>query len=225
VLAIVGAAAAVLLVVVVAMAVLRDGDDTAGRDDPSSGEDGSEESTVPETADPESTDPETTGSETTGSETTASTSVPTTAGPGALPEGWSPYIDPGGTYTIGLPPGWQVRRPDDSNRVDLVDPASGAFLRIDWVSPPAGDPVADWERQAADFAGRTPSYQEVGIQRVTYRNYDAALWEFRHEGLHTGNLAFVTNGRGYALMLRTPESQWAASQPLFEQFKQAFQPT
>jgi hypothetical protein len=43
--------------------------------------------------------------------------------------------------------------------------------------------------------------------------------------LHTGNLGFVTNGRGYALMLRTPEEQWAASQPVFEQFKQAFQPT
>ena len=63
---------------------------------------------------------------------------------------------------------------------------------------------------------------------MAYRDYPAALWEFRHgngEGLHTGNLGFVANGRGYALMLRTPESQWAAMQPVFEQFKQAFQPT
>ena len=54
------------------------------------------------------------------------------------------------------------------------------------------------------------------------------MWEFRHGSgpvLHTGNLGFVTNGRGYALMLRTPEDRWEASQPLFEQFKQAFQPT
>jgi hypothetical protein len=54
------------------------------------------------------------------------------------------------------------------------------------------------------------------------------MWEFRHgsgETLHTGNLGFIAAGRGYALMLRAPETEWSAVQPTFEQFKQAFLPT
>jgi hypothetical protein len=35
----------------------------------------------------------------------------------------------------------------------------------------------------------------------------------------------VTGNRGYALLFQTPEHLWAASQPQFEQFRQAFQPT
>jgi hypothetical protein len=206
------AAAAVLVLLIVLVVALRgDGDDSARGESPSS------------SAEPDATEQTTTVPETT--TTTTEPSTTTTTAEGQLPAGWTPFIDPAGAYSIGLPPGWQVRRTESANRTDLVDPATGSFLRIDWISPPAGDPVADWERQASGFAARTPSYQQIGIERVSYRDYDAALWEFRHEGQHTGNLAFVTNGRGYALMLRTPESAWAGSQELFEQFKQAFRPT
>ena len=94
---------------------------------------------------------------------------------------------------------------------------------------PRRRPGGHLARAGWSFRGSNPGYEEIGIAPVAYRDYDAALWEFRHPSggrmLHTGNLGFVTNGRGYALMLRTPEEQWAASQAVFEQFKQAFQPT
>ena len=161
-------------------------------------------------------------------ETTPTPTTTTTAPAGVLPAGWDSFPDPQGAYTIGLPPGWEVDRTDNSNRIDLRDPATGSFLRIEWVAPPNGDPVGVWQADAVGMSSRLSGYEELGIAPVAYRDYDAALWEFRHGSgpvLHTGNLGFVANGRGYALMLRTPEDQWAASQPLFEQFKQAFQPT
>ncbi len=146
----------------------------------------------------------------------------------ALPAGWAPYRDPQGAYTIGLPPGWRVEPTGSANRVDLVDPDSGSFLRIEWTSSPGADPAQAWRDLASSFASRNANYRELGIGPAAYRDYDAALWEFTHGGgqtLHTGNLGFVAAGRGYALMLRTPEALWDASQPLFDQFQQAFQPS
>jgi hypothetical protein len=164
-------------------------------------------------------------------ETTApSTEAPTTTTPsgGGLPAGWAPFADPAGTYTIGLPPGWQVRPTGAGNRIDLVDPATGSFLRIEWTASPGADAAQAWRDLAPSFAASNDDYQQIDIGPAEYRDYDAALWEFRHRSdgtmQHTGNLGFVTAGRGYALMLRTPDDLWDESQVLFDQFKQAFQP-
>jgi eukaryotic-like serine/threonine-protein kinase len=156
------------------------------------------------------------------------TTVPsTTAGSGeGLPAGWTPFDDPAGAYTIGYPPGWQVE-PRADNRIDFVDPLTGSFLRVEWTGTPGPDPAGAWRELEPGFASNNANYEQIGIGPATYRDYDAALWEFRHgagETLHTGNLGFVTNGRGYALMFRTPEGEWAAGQSVFDQFKQVFQP-
>jgi eukaryotic-like serine/threonine-protein kinase len=208
-----------LLLAAVALPALGRDDDQAGTDDTPTTEAPSDAASEPsdETTLPEATD------------TTDTTAPTTTTEPsGALPEGWTPFADPQGAYTIGLPPGWSVQRTDSATRTDLVHPATGSLLRIEWVSPPNGDPVGAWQSSANSFASRNAGYEQIRIEPVSYRDYDAAMWEFRHGSgpvMHTGNLGFVTNGRGYALMLRTPEDRWAASQPLFEQFKQAFKPT
>ena len=225
---VVAGAAAAALVLAVTAAALRD-------DDGEGDGEGSAQTTLPDErgaprdagadgeGDVTSTVPSTTDTPTT-------TDAPTTTAGGAegLPEGWTIFPDPEGAYTIGLPPGWEVRRTDVPYRIDLVDPGTASFLRIEWTDAPKADVVADWRDQAGSFASRNGSYQEIGIAPVDYRDYDAALWEFTHssggETLHTGNLGLVANGRGYALMLRTPERLWDDSQPLFEQFRQAFQP-
>ncbi|HEX5947757.1 MAG TPA: hypothetical protein VFY82_15840 [Acidimicrobiales bacterium] len=193
-------------------------DDQAGRDPTST------------TAEPAPANESPPPDETTVPETTETTEAATTTteSTGSLPEGWAPYADPQGTYTIGLPPGWRVQPTSEPTRIDLVDPATDSLLRIEWVEPPNGDPVGAWQSSAPGFAASNSGYEQIRIEPVSYRDYDAAMWEFRHGSgpvLHTGNLGFVTNGRGYALMLRTPEDRWEASQPLFEQFKQAFRPT
>jgi hypothetical protein len=221
-LVLIAAGAVAVLLAAIAIPALGDDDEQAGT--------GNTATTQAE-ADPAPADDATPAPETTASETTATTEPPTTSteAPGALPADWAPFADPQGAYTLGLPPGWQVQPTSYPQRIDLVEPSTGRMLRVEWVEPPNGDPVGAWQASVAGFRSNNAGYEEIGIAPASYRDYDAALWEFRHDGsgqrLHTGNLGFITNGRGYALMLRTPEDQWAASQPLFEQFKQAFQPT
>ncbi len=159
---------------------------------------------------------------------------PTTADPavddsdGALvPEDWEPFaFGPPGT-TIAIPPGWQVRDREGTT-TDLVDPETGTYLRLDYTDQPKPDPVADWQRQSQSFGARKSNYDELRIEPVDYRDYDAALWEYTYsEGgadLHAYNLGLVAGDYGYALNFQTRESQWDDSQELFEQFKRAFDP-
>ena len=143
----------------------------------------------------------------------------------AVPEGWETYE--GATYTVAHPEGWSVRE-DTGNRIDLVDPDTGAYLRMDWTDDPKPDPEADWERQSDAFAESHEGYEEIRIEPVDYRDYDAAMWEYEYSEaggrFHAYNLGFVAGGRGYALNYQTPASAWDEMRDLFEGFRSSFQP-
>ncbi|HEY8527526.1 MAG TPA: serine/threonine-protein kinase [Acidimicrobiales bacterium] len=160
--------------------------------------------------------------------TTTTTEATTTTESETVPEGWTVYRDPAGAYRIAHPAGWQIQ-PADGNRTRIRDPETGSYLMIDWIDPARPDPVADWRAQAGGFAARHEAYQEIRIEPYRYRDYDAAIWEFRYrdEGvdLHVANLGFIVDGRGYALYFQTHEDQWAASQDIFAAFRQAFRPS
>ncbi len=130
----------------------------------------------------------TTAGDTTTAPSTTAEPTTTTTSDGSLPTGWSPYQDPAGGYTIGLPPGWQVQ-PVAANRTDFRDPATGTFVRVEWTATPGADAAGAWRDAEPGFRSRNANYEGLGISPVTYRDYPAALWEFRHgsgETLHTG---------------------------------------
>ena len=210
----VAAALAVLLGVAAVGALTRDdgGDDTESSSPPST--DAAETpATTPSTAAPEPT-------------TTSTTSTTAPAAAPGVPAGWTAYQDPSGRYSIAYPPGWEVV-PAGGSLTDFRDPASGAKLRVDWTDTPGADPAQAWRDLAASFGPAHDNYQELGIGPTSYRDYNAALWEFRYGSsppIHAANLGFVTGGRGYALLFTAPEDQWAASQGTAQQFRQAFQP-
>jgi hypothetical protein len=215
-LAVLAGVALVVLLAAAGLAAMRGG---------GGGDEGSTATTAPATTAPATTartERESSTTATTGAPTTTAPSAPTAA---ALPDGWVPYHDDAAGYSIGYPAGWHVV-PAGGPRVDFRDPATGAFLRVDWTATPLSDPVADWRNQSVGFAQRHAGYQEIGIAPFTYRDYNAALWEFRYGDpqIHVANLGFVTGGKGYALYFSAPEDQWAASQPALDQFRQAFQP-
>jgi hypothetical protein len=175
---------------------------------------------------PSTTAPVTTAKPATTGATTATT-MPSTTTTSGVPEGWVTYTDPSGAYTIAHPPDWTVES-GGGPRTKFREPGTGTYLMVDWTPSPGVDPVADWQSQSGAFAGRHSGYRTVRIDRATYRDYDAAIWEFGYEDggavLHVGNLGFVAGGRGYALYFQTHEENWAASQDLFHQFQQAFRP-
>jgi eukaryotic-like serine/threonine-protein kinase len=164
---------------------------------------------------------------TTDGSTTAPTTTSTTAGGANLPAGWTRYQGPNGIYTIAHPAGWQVQ-PADGPRVRIRDPETGSYLLIDWTDEPRPDPVADWRTQSEGFAASHEGYQEIRIEPVRYRDYNAAVWEFRYRDggvdLHVANLGFVAGNRGYALYFQTHEENWAQSQNVLTRFRQTFRP-
>ena len=211
------AAALVLLLGVAAVGALT-GDDGGGdtASPPSTAAQAEEPATTPSTAEPDPT-------------TTTTAPATTTTAPQAavgVPPGWTAYQDPSGRYRIGYPAGWEVA-PVSEAITDFRDPATGAKLRVDWTDTPGADPAQAWRDLAVSFARAHANYEELGIAPTTYRDYNAALWEFRYGSgptVHAANLGFVTGGRGYALLFTAPEEQWAASQATSDQFRQAFQP-
>jgi hypothetical protein len=158
----------------------------------------------------------------------SSTSVaaPVATGAVTVPAGWVTYTDPTTGYRIAHPPDWTVRAVDDV-RVDFVDPATGAYMRVDWVRPPGPSAVEAWRSFAPRFAADNPGYQEIRIEPTTFRGLEAAVWEFRYgEGgrLHAVDLGMISGRYGFALNFQAPEAQWNALQPVRRGFENSFQP-
>lgn len=146
-----------------------------------------------------------------------------------VPQGWVTYEHPTQGWTIAHPAGWRViPRPDRDNATDFREPGNtGRYLRVGMTNTPGDDVVGRWRESSRVFGASHDDYVEVRIEKADYRDYDAALWEYTYRdgnALHAYNLGFVTDGKGYALNFQTREKDWAESEPMFEQFKQAFRP-
>jgi eukaryotic-like serine/threonine-protein kinase len=157
----------------------------------------------------------------------AASGRPSTAEP-QVPNGWIVFTDPEGAYSIAHPPAWEVALGSRDHTVFIREPGTGTYLLVEWTPDPKPDPVADWEEQSKYFANRHEGYEELRIEPFPYRDYNAAMWEFRYRAggtvLHAGNLNIVTAGRAYALYFQTREQRWDASQDTFTGFRQAFKP-
>ena len=171
---------------------------------------------------PDSSDTEPSSS-TTAAPTTARPRSTTTAAP--APAGTETFTNEAAGYSIAYPEEWKVERRGE-RIVDLVEPGTGTYLRIDWTDEPGPSPVGAWERQEQSFS-KKEGYERLRMEATTYQGHDAALWEYRYraegEDLHAYNLGFVTDDRGFALNFQTREENWAASQPLWEDFKAKFE--
>src|SRR5690606_37995512 len=91
----------------------------------------------------------------------------------------------------------------------------GQKLLIAWTSTPKSDPVADWKSQERFM--RRAQYRQIRIEKVDYRGWNAADWEFTYtEGgtkYRTIDRGFVVEGRvGYALMYTAKAADWDGEQ-------------
>jgi serine/threonine protein kinase len=143
--------------------------------------------------------------------TTEATSKPTVAPAWA---GWHAYRDLSG-FSIKLPPGWAVSS-RTGTEVQFTGPTPGFVALVAWTTTPQPDQLTDWRQQAAAKAAADPSYQQIGIERVHYRGYNAADWEFTN--LYQGALTHVLDrgfivrpGRlAYAIELYGPDASWTS---------------
>ena len=131
-------------------------------------------------------------------------------------------------YGVEVPADWE-ERPQNDTRIDLVDPETGDYLRVEWTDQPGDDALEAWEGQAASFSSTHANYRELGMEEVEFQDSPtAALWEYTwSEGdarLHAYNLGFVTDDGeyGFALNFVTDQNNWNDSQPLWETFTDTF---
>jgi eukaryotic-like serine/threonine-protein kinase len=148
--------------------------------------------------------------------TGAATSVSAVASPsGAAVTGWHTYTDPSG-FSIKVPRGWSVTS-TGKDEVDFTGPMPGYVILVEWTNAPESDAYTDWQQQAAAKAANDPTYQQIGIGRVSYRGWNAADWEFVNtvhgEKTHVLDRGFVvTPGTlGYAIEISGPPSGFAAA--------------
>jgi eukaryotic-like serine/threonine-protein kinase len=145
----------------------------------------------------------------------------------ATPAGFTrSVIGPVGA-SVAHPSGWQPVEVS-STILDHRDPGSSAYLRTDWTDTPAGDPVADWERQSAAFAQRAADYEEIRIEATEVAGRPGAIWEYRYtEGgaaLRAVNVNIVDGDHAYALNVQTTEAAWDDLQPTLEAILASFSP-
>jgi hypothetical protein len=87
----------------------------------------------------------------------------------------------------------------------------GQRLLIAWTSTPKNDPVADWKSQER-YMTRS-QYHRIRIEKVDYRGWNAADWEFTYSDngtqYRTIDRGFVVNDhQGYALMYSAKSARW-----------------
>jgi hypothetical protein len=96
---------------------------------------------------------------------------------------------------------------------------------VDQTTTPADDVVADWEDQEPAVAERLGGYRRISLERVDYRGWEAADWEFTHGSTHVLNRNIrIDDNQAYALYWSVPDDEWAASRPIFDTVAATFQP-
>ena len=164
------------------------------------------------------------------SATTAPRSAPTTAAAPPTSRATTPpantvaYTDPQTGFTINKPADWSVRT--DGSLTDFRDPVSGAYLRVDHVSPPGPSPEGAWFEYEPTFAAEHTGYERIRIEPTTYSGYRAAIWDFTYTSggatLRVANLGFITPRYGFALYFQTRAGDWDRLQPMLQAFKDSF---
>ncbi|WP_055493225.1 serine/threonine-protein kinase [Streptomyces sp. TP-A0356] len=112
-------------------------------------------------------------------------------------------------YSIGLPAGWKYQSSDAAG--DRFTGPGGQRLLVAWTSTPKNDPVADWNNQERGMV--RPQYKRIRIEKVDYRGWNTADWEFTYADGGTTYRAidrgFVVNShQGYGLMYTAKAADW-----------------
>jgi hypothetical protein len=116
-----------------------------------------------------------------------------------------------------LPPGWaegSATRTGTYPGVNFTGPSAGFDLFISWSKVTGPSALGAWQQLDALHAKNDPTYQQINLQQVNYRGYDAAVWEFTdiHDGVptHVIDWGFVVKPgvKGYAIELYGPQAGW-----------------
>jgi eukaryotic-like serine/threonine-protein kinase len=139
------------------------------------------------------------------------------AQPGGLPAGFRRYAHPGG-FSVAVPQGWTPTQVNNGI-VDVQEPGSTRFLRL---IRSASTAAARTQLASAEpgFASSHDGYHLLRLDKVSYRSYDAADWEFTYDKSgtlrHVLYRAVAVDGASYGLYLSVPDARWTESRRIFD---------
>lgn len=157
---------------------------------------------------------------------TASASAATSAPP-AVPAGYHLVTDEKLGVSLPLPDGWK-RGEATGEQVTYVDKTGLVELTIGMVEPAGANPESHFTNIEANTKLNYPSsYRKLRMQRTTFQEKPAAVWEFTFKGrvrvFRAIDLGFgQEGGREYDIYLSAPDAQWDSYRPVFDTVSAGF---
>ncbi|MCU1677593.1 MAG: serine/threonine protein kinase, partial [Frankiales bacterium] len=110
------------------------------------------------------------------------------------------------------------------------EPNGRRFLLVERGGVPNGDPLTDSRSIESQFVKTHGGYSRIRLERVAYRDFNTADWEFtwRPSGglLHVldRNIVNGATNRAYAVYWSVPDEDWTASKPALQHILSTFTP-
>jgi eukaryotic-like serine/threonine-protein kinase len=133
-------------------------------------------------------------------------------------------------FQVAVPTGW-TRRSSGGSRVDYVSPTNSAmYLRVDQTPQAAPSALQAWRDYEPTLARQLPGFHLLRLESVPFRQWQAAdmefTWRSTNTTLHVLDRGFITNPRGFALLMSAPEDSWQSQAlPVFNVAGSTFSPT
>ncbi|MGP3990960.1 serine/threonine-protein kinase [Streptomyces sp. 3N207] len=162
-------------------------------------------------------------------DTDAGKSRPSTAPsytPPPVPKGFHKVTEKKFDASFPVPDGWKViDRTSDS--VTYGDKSRRVGITLGMVHPAGSHPVAHFKDIEANTKKNYSVYRRLRMQKTTFREQPAAIWEFTVQGrartYRAIDLGFGrAGGREYDLYLSAPNAQWDTHRPVFDTFRDGF---
>ncbi|MGQ4384010.1 protein kinase domain-containing protein [Streptomyces sp. SAS_270] len=159
----------------------------------------------------------------------ASASATPTYTPPPVPQGYHLVSDKGLGVSFPVPDGWKART-KTSEQVKYTDPSGLAELTIGMVDPAGPNPVTHFESIEANTKVNYSTYRKLRLEKTSYRELPAAVWEFTFQGrarlFRAIDFGFGREGgREYDLYLSAPDARWDTYRPVFDKAKDGFTTT
>ncbi|GAP48459.1 serine/threonine-protein kinase [Streptomyces azureus] len=149
-----------------------------------------------------------------------------TTRPAPIPKGYHLVHERKLGVSFPIPNGWTPRE-RTAEEVTYTTPSGLAGITIGTVAPAGPNPADHFADIEANTKVNYPTYRRLRMQRTTFREQPAAVWEFTFQGrartFRAIDLGYGREGgREYDIYLSAPEAQWDTYRPVFDQVRDGF---
>ncbi|GAA2896632.1 hypothetical protein GCM10011428_08210 [Streptomyces violaceus] len=149
-----------------------------------------------------------------------------TATPSPVPQGYHLVHEKKLGISFPIPDDWTART-RTAEQVTYADPTGLAGITIGTVTPAGPNPADHFADIEANTKLNYPTYRRLRMQRTTFREQPAAIWEFTFHGrarpFRAIDLGYGREGgREYDIYLSAPEAEWDTHRPVFDHVRDGF---